>query len=352
MQGRKFLQERSPDYMTARGANVELRNMTQHLDRTTLSGYPPAPGFAGDEEYRIQVAIWTKWIQWEKDDPLVFKTNNFEAYKKRVLYAYKQALMALRFWPDIWYDAAEFCFDNNMDSEGSDFLDEGIAANPASCLLAFRKADRLELTTTNGNDDESKEKRGVKVREAYDKVLDELYRLHGEWTEREAKELARLDAEYPNEPVPEEPSARPLVNGDDADEAQPLQSQSIKSIQIQKIKETTQAQKLLLSRSISHTWIAAMRAFQRMQGKGNPKATELRGSRGILNDARRRGRITSEVWIAAALLEYQTNEQALADKLFDRAVKLFPDDETLFVRYLQWLTSTNDHQSRPLSSFL
>jgi cleavage stimulation factor subunit 3 len=115
------------------------------------------------------------------------------------------------------------------------------------------------------------------------------------------------------------------------------------------VKAMTSVQKNLLSRTITHAWIALMRTFQRMQGKGNPKATQIRGSRGVFTDARRRGRFTSEVWVAAALLEYHTNDSDLANKLFDRAMKLFPEDERLALKYIKWLTSVNDHTSMFMS---
>ena len=86
--------------------------------------------------------------------------------------------MAMRFWPELWCDASEFCFDNDMESEGNEFLVAGIAANPESCLLAFKRADRLELSTTNEEGDEnSTQRRATAVPEAYNNVLDALYEL-------------------------------------------------------------------------------------------------------------------------------------------------------------------------------
>ena len=84
IQARKFIADRSPDYMTARSSNVELNKITQHLRRTTIPKLPPALGFDGDVEYMAQVDIWKKWIQWEKDDPLVLKESSNEAFQKRV----------------------------------------------------------------------------------------------------------------------------------------------------------------------------------------------------------------------------------------------------------------------------
>ena len=143
MQGRKFLQERSPLYMTARSSYTELQNITKDLTRSTLPRLPPAPGFEGHDEYMKQADIWKRWIKWEKDDPLVLKDEDASAYRARVVYVYKQALMSMRFLPEIWFDAADFCFQNGMETEGNEFLRQGIDANPESCLLAFKRGDRL-----------------------------------------------------------------------------------------------------------------------------------------------------------------------------------------------------------------
>jgi cleavage stimulation factor subunit 3 len=98
---------------------------------------PPALGFDGDIEYMQQVDIWKKWIEWEKEDPLVLKDEDETLFKARILHVYKQAVMTLRFWPEMWFDAAEFCFANGLDEEGTAFLNDGTKANPESCLLAF-----------------------------------------------------------------------------------------------------------------------------------------------------------------------------------------------------------------------
>ena len=100
-QGRKFLADKSPAYMTARAARLQLENLTKDIQRTTLPRLPPALGFDGDEEYAKQVEQWKKWIEWEKDDPLVLKEDDPAAYKARIIYVYKQSLMSLRFWPEM-----------------------------------------------------------------------------------------------------------------------------------------------------------------------------------------------------------------------------------------------------------
>ena len=342
--------------MSARSSFTELNNITRDLKRTTLPSLPPALGFDGDVDYAKQVEIWKRWIQWEKDDPLVLKDEKPDQgetrspYQKRVLYVYKQAIFALRFWPELWYDAAEFCFSNNLEPEGDECLTQGIAANPESCLLAFKRADRLELTTSNGNDEASKQQRGLKVREPYDKLLEALYALIKKAMDREKRDLERIEVEFA---ASASATAAEVVNGvdknsqdddDDEDDKSKESVQDEKQMKINAVKAVNAVQITLLFRTISHAWIALMRAMQRMQGKGKVN-TVIGGSRQIFTDARKRGRITSEVWVAAALLEFYNSDTEAAKRIFERGVRLFPDDEVFAIEYIKLLTNVNDHTS-------
>ena len=322
-----------------------LQRITRDLKRTTLSVLPPALGFDGDIEYMKQVEIWKNWIQWEKDDPLVLKDDNVAAYRNRVIYTYKQALMALRFWPEMWYDAADFCFSNDLESEGNEFLSQGILANPESCLLAFKRADRLELSTTNGNDDNSKQQRGIKVREPYNKLLDALYSLINKAMEREKRDIARIEAEYPDQAIQTDTNDKD--EDDEEEDSNGLQNgySKLKQKQVNAVKDVSSVQISLLNRTISHAWVALMRAMQRMQGKGKVNA-QIGGSRQIFTDARKRGRITSEVWVAAAMLEFHNTDSEAAKRIFERGMKLFPEDETFSLEYIKLLTNANDHTSK------
>ena len=292
-----------------------------------------------------QVEIWKQWIQWEKNDPLVLKEENASAYRKRVLYVYKQALMALRFWPEMWYDAAEFCFSINLDSEGDEFLVQGVSANPESSLLAFKRADRLEMTTTNGNDDTSKQQRGLKVRQPYDNLLDSLYGLIAKAMEREKRDIARIEAEFAVSPPAEATNGVANTADDDDDEEEPKKEVSDeKQAKIESVKAVNAIQISLLNRTISHAWIALMRAMQRMQGKGKLNSP-IGGSRQVFIDSRKRGRITSEVWVAAAMLEFHNSDSEAAKRIFERGARLFPDDETFALEFIRLLTNVNDHTS-------
>lgn len=328
------MQEQSPSYMTARSSYTELQNITRDLVRTSLPRLPPVPGSEGDVEFAHQVGIWRNWIAWEIEDPLVLKEDDPAAFKARVLYVYKQALMALRFVPEIWFEAAEFCFLNDMETDGTDMLKQGIEANPQSCLLSFKLADRLEVASDSEQDSS---KRAAKVREPYDKLLDSLYELINKARNQESQDVTRIEEAFAQQNL----DAQAIQDeDDDGVPSEAKEKEAAKQAQIDAVRKAHSIQINILSKTISFAWIALMRAMRRLQGKGKPG--ELAGSRQVFAEARKRGRITSDVYIASALMEYHCYKDPAATKIFERGAKLFPEDENFALEYLKHLIDIND----------
>lgn len=320
--------------MTARSSYTELQNITRDLIRTSLPRLPPVPGSEGDIEYNQQAEIWKRWINWEKGDPLVLKDDDLAAFKSRVVYVYKQALMALRFLPELWFEGAEFCFLNDMEGEGSEFLKQGVEANPESCLLAFKRADRMEITSETEADPI---KRGTKVREPYDRLLDALYELISKARTRESQDVARIEENFANLNSEQQKSKN---EDEDDDQGETKAREAAKNAHIEAVRKAHAIQIGILSRTVSFAWIALMRSMRRIQGKGKPG--EMPGSRQIFAEARKRGRITSDVYIASALIEYHCYKDPAATKIFERGAKLFPEDENFALEYLKHLIDIND----------
>lgn len=297
---------------------------------------PPAPGFEGDIEFSTQLEIWKRWIKWEKDDPLVLKEEDVASYRARVLHVYKHALLALRFMPEIWFDAADFCLQNGLENEGNEFLKQGVDANPESCLLAFKRADQLEIATESEQDPI---KRGAKVREPYDRVLDALYELIAKVRTQESQDISRVEERFANGTT-----SHPVQRNNEDDEDDEVDGsqakEAAKSKELEAVKNDYAGRIAFLSKTVSFSWIALMRAMRRIQGKGKPG--EIAGSRQIFADARKRGRITSDVYIASALLEYHCYKDPAATKIFERGAKLFPEDEVFALEYLKHLIDIND----------
>ncbi|KAI0129178.1 hypothetical protein BJ170DRAFT_707338 [Xylariales sp. AK1849] len=339
--GRKFLQERSPSYMSARSANTHLDNITRGLRRTTIPRLAPAPGFDGDQEYLEQVDLWRQWIAWEKEDPLVLNSDEPGTYRQRIIWVYKQALLALRFWPELWVDAAEWCFENDvLDKEGQDtgldFLIEGVAANPESSLLALKHADRIESSYPAGEGDAGQVALSLAVRAPFDLTLTALYDMIKKLKDRETAAVTNIE----NDPTL---SAAAVTENEDEDEGEvsdrPTQANP-KMERIKAVRDGFAVQIQMLSQQISYLWIALARAFRRIQGQG--KGQPPSGVRGIFTEARTRGRLTSDVYVAIAHIEWDIYQDPVATKIFERGAKLFPEDEHFMVAYLKHLHSRHD----------
>ncbi|KAI1101619.1 hypothetical protein F4804DRAFT_315413 [Jackrogersella minutella] len=345
MTGRKFLQERSPSYMTARSANTHLENITRGLRKTTLPRLPPAPGFDGDQEYLEQVRLWKAWIGWEKNDPLVLQPDDSATYRQRVLQVYKQALMALRFWPELWVDAAEWCFDNNIMSEdgqdtGLQFLIDGLEANPESFLMALKHADRIESTQAAREDDVNKAALVQAIREPCDRVLDTLYGMVKKLKDQETAAVAKIE---------EEAIVESAVTGnadvDDEDEGEIQEKPSAEAVKKSKIKTIQDGygvQIQMLSQHITYVWISLARIYRRLQGQGHGRSTPSVGLRGVFIEARQRGRLTSDIYVEVSNMEWDIYQDGVGTKIYERGAKLFPEQEDYFVEYLKHLHAKRD----------
>jgi cleavage stimulation factor subunit 3 len=349
-QGRKNLQEKSPSYMTARSAiNVLDSNVTRGVNRTTLPCLPPAPGFDGHEEYMNQVRLWQNWVQWEKSDPLEIALDDRALHHKRILHIYKNALMALRFWPELWYEAAEWCFENNLQDEGNKFLSDGIEANPESCLLAFKKANQVELRTDFEDGQPGIIAKGHAVREPYMKLLDTMYDLTAQTKKREEHSVARAKEAFEAQKHADA-AARAMAQstGDDDDEDETArildQKERAFNAQLGAISAGYNAQTQILKKTLTYAWIALMRAMRRVQGKGSPGAP-VGGFRSVFADARKKGKLLSEAYVASALIEHHCYQDPAANKIFERGMKLFPEDEHFALEYIKHLIKLNDSTS-------
>ncbi|KAF1839788.1 hypothetical protein BDW02DRAFT_563836 [Decorospora gaudefroyi] len=347
--GRKHLQETSPGYMTARSAiNVLDNNITRGVVRTTLPKLPPAAGFDGYEEYMNQVKLWKNWIQWEKSDPLECATDNRDLYNKRVLHIYKNALMALRFWPELWYEAAEWCFENNLQTEADKFLNDGMDANPESCLLAFKKANQVEQRTDFEDGQAGIIAKGKAVREPYQRLLDTLYGLTAQVKKREEHSIARAKEQYEAQKAADEAARALATKNEDADDEEELaaarrakEKEDAFNAQLKAVSAGYNAQTQNLKKTLTYTWIALMRAMRRVQGKGHPKE-DVGGFRGIFTEARNKGKLLSEAYVASALIEHHCYQEPAAQKIFERGMRLFPEDEHFVLEYIKHLIKLND----------
>ncbi|CAK4022069.1 mRNA 3 -end-processing rna-14 [Lecanosticta acicola] len=349
--GRKHIQEQSPHYVEARKAKTQLDQKLQGLDRTSMPRLPPIYGCAGEDEFGLQVEKFRAWIEWERDeDPLVYKGVEDDAWRKRVLYAYRQATMFLCFYPRIWFDAATWCFAQglpNLTEEGEKFLEKGIERNPESVLLAMMKAERVESSLESGNTEEVLIRKGKKLDVPYEDVHTALYQLRTKLQEKDKRALQQIQDHYASLPPEEEPLQNQEDASDDASEKPKTRDEQMKAA-IEAVKAASHAQLEVLKRTISYIWVAKMRAFRRVQGQGKPQKKGddskefVKGFRGIFADARPRGPLSGDVYVASALMEWHCYKDPAANRIFDRGLKLFPTDENFILEYIKHLITTGD----------
>jgi cleavage stimulation factor subunit 3 len=213
-----------------------------------------------------------------------------------------------------------------------DALRQGIAANPESCLLHFKLAELLESSIPAGDNQDAIKNRGQQVRKPYDDLLNTLYGLADKLQNREREEIAKLEAlDARSTPIPD------IENAEGTD--------VMRQNAIRAIREGMKAQQTALQRTISAVWINLMRAMRRIEGHGKVNGP-IGGSRQIFMDARKRGKITSDVFVASALIEYHCYKDPSATKIFERGMKLFPEDEDFALEYLKHLLAINDVTSK------
>lgn len=296
---------------------------------------------------------WKHWIEWEKNDPLEIKDDDRALYNKRVLYLYKNASMALRFWPELWYDAAEWCYQNNLNSDGDDFLKNGTAANPESCLLAFKQSIQAELRTDFEDGEAGLVAKGKAVRAPLDTVLDALYELTNKAKKREEQTIAKAKEIFAAQQAAEDAARNASdMNSDDDDDDEASEAtkrqkmrQAALDAQLQGITKASNAEIHTLKKTLSYAWIALMRAMRRVQGKGSPGA-DVGGFRGVFAQARKKGKLLSDTYVASALIEHHCYQDPAANKIFERGMKLFPDDEEFALEYIKHLVKLNDSTSK------
>lgn len=103
----------SPSYMTARTALRDLRRLMEPLSAsstkpsaTSTSTSPPPltlatrPTWVGDSDRALSHA-WKAYLKWEEGNPLDIDDNAM--LQARISAAYRKAVVAMRFFPEIWF---------------------------------------------------------------------------------------------------------------------------------------------------------------------------------------------------------------------------------------------------------
>ncbi|XP_039254764.1 cleavage stimulation factor subunit 3-like isoform X1 [Styela clava] len=169
---KKMVDDRTREYINARRVSKELEAMTRGLQRNNPAT-PPNP--ANPEEMK-QVALWKKYIEWEKENPM--RTEDLNLLTKRVMFAYEQCLLCLGQHPDVWYEASQYLVSTSKKmSEKGDTNSSKILADEAASMYERATSNLMKdnmLIHFAYSDFEEGRMKFEKVHSIYEKLLESM----------------------------------------------------------------------------------------------------------------------------------------------------------------------------------
>ncbi|CAH1762453.1 5618_t:CDS:10 [Entrophospora sp. SA101] len=309
---KKILHDKSPSYMTARTTIKELRKITDKIVKNII---PVPPKWTKQE--KEQLSYWKDWIDWEKSNPLSLEDQS--ALSQRVMYAYKQAMMYLRFYPELWFEASNYLQSVKKEDEAVSTLKNATEIMPTSFLIHFAYADLQE-----------DRKQFEEARNAFKSLLDRLQEKIKSIEEATAEEINEL-----NKPIssPTDNSVQMELDGETREQLRTKEKEKEK--ERAKIEENKKNQINEIAKSCGLIWIMQMRFERRIGG--------MKAARTMFSKARKSPYCTHHVFIASAMMEYHCNKDlVVAGKIFELGLKTFINDPDYVVQYLDFLISLND----------
>ncbi|ODQ61497.1 hypothetical protein WICANDRAFT_52687 [Wickerhamomyces anomalus NRRL Y-366-8] len=158
---RKFIGELSGQYMNSRSWFKEWSNLTKGLIRS--DDFVPKQ----DEYDSFQLSKWLDWVNWEKSNKLELDNDKLI---ERIEFVYKQAIQHLTFYPELWFEFANFYKENQQHYSSINFqelLNEAILVNPLSFALNFKLIESYEV-----------ENNTVLVGKKFSSLIEHLTQIH------------------------------------------------------------------------------------------------------------------------------------------------------------------------------
>ncbi|KAJ3140311.1 mRNA 3'-end-processing protein rna14 [Geranomyces variabilis] len=320
---KKFLSEKSAGYMTARTAIRELKTLLDPIEKAQKTWVAKPPTWT-DKEVAM-LASWKRYIAWEKTNPL--RLDDKSIWINRVIYAYKSALLMLRYYPELYYDASSFLIEVGRPDDAAAMLKSGVETLPTSLLLNLSLAEREEARKRDFT---------TSISPIYDSLITKL-----------ESGLADVNSKYDAE---REKLMASLQKGDETSgqedwdgERREREREKLKGRQREvelKVEEKRKRELGMGREAATLVWIVYMRAARRVQG--------IMAARLIFTRARKSEKCTYHLWVAAALMEYFCNKDAgVAGRVFENALKTFnpaedPQAPALILLYLDFLINLND----------
>jgi len=340
---KSFISDRSPSYMLARSLYRELKNMLDNIEKLQKNYLAQLPTWS-DKDYKMLEA-WKEYIKWEKGNPLKLKED---LMIKRVTYAYKQALLTLRYFPEIWYDYSIYLNESGKTEDSIFILKTASEILPNSLLINFALAEAHELKLKTPAESSPS---FVNPKQIYETLIENL-----------ENEIDKVDAKYNTKKTRllalvstlNSPNASDPMDNDNDEQGKQNEKIKEKEKEIKEIEKERNEKVKELKQRLGLAWIVFMRFSRRSEG--------LKAARSIFIKARKSKYCVHQVYIASALMEYQmTKQSVIAGRIFELGMKVFAspngvsdDDKSeeaqkFISEYLDWLISLNDdNNSRAL----
>jgi cleavage stimulation factor subunit 3 len=215
--------------------------------------------------------MWKAWIEWEKTNPL--NLDNENAVYTRVIYAYKQAMMNMRFYPEIWYSAAEYAKSKSRDSDSIEYMKNGIKANKLSFLLHYQFAENEESNH-----------RISEVRSTLESLISNLSQEYEKIQKMAEFMTLQLDAE-------DETDSKLLQEASKEDWNVIVERQSRRRGQKEGIAREQEIRVDNIASETTNAWIALMQAMRRAEG--------IKSARQIFARARKAKPLSHHIFVAS-----------------------------------------------------
>lgn len=139
-----LLAENQPKHVNARIYSRKRKEMREGIV-TTLLAVPPQEEKIPQSRFRIkhfnQLLLWKKYIAFEQSNLMNLDPVQL---KKRVVFSFRQALLTLRHFPEVWHDYAMYLHNNGSTDEAVKVFHEACEAMPYNILIHFIFADYQE----------------------------------------------------------------------------------------------------------------------------------------------------------------------------------------------------------------
>ncbi|KAJ2468378.1 mRNA 3'-end-processing protein rna14, partial [Coemansia sp. RSA 2320] len=311
---------------------------------------------------------WKQYLKWETSNPL--NLSDSAALCRRVIYAYSQACIALRFYPEIWIEFAEYLSSLEQHSEALAKLRSASQVLPSSLAVQFAYAEMAEkhkqpdvskqvyeqIVTLARSEIDSTTERSKHKLEKFDKRLELIDSKMAATESRKEMQETEVDEQAATAAAAEELAASFDSESDDIDDSDMSDDASQASTAgpsgatalFERAKRRVDARvagtkarmerELVEKREIyTLAWIMYMRFVQRAEG--------IDAVRQLLRRPRAdpSGYVTHHLFVAAALMEYHVAKKpGIAAKLFEFYSKMHSDQSAYIFEYLSYLINSGD----------